>query len=99
MKPADTDLTRLEHQIERFLRFGVIAVAVLLAAGLVLSFAGRPVAGHWSLNAGIVVLMGIPATRVIASFIDALRRADRLLAWSTGIVMTILCWQLVRALV
>jgi uncharacterized membrane protein len=89
------DLSRLEGQIGRVLRGGVLAVAVLFIGGLALLFAGATAPAAYALAAGLVTLIAIPATRVLASFVDALRRRDRLLIFATGTVLLILISQVV----
>jgi uncharacterized membrane protein len=86
----DPQLQRLEHQIGRLLRAGVLVSATALAAGLALAAVAG---GHGSkplLNAGLLLLIAIPITRIIASFIDAVRRRDTLLTWSTAAVLAVL---------
>ena len=97
MSDTDVDLSRLERQIGRLLRVGVAVSATALGAGLVLALAGVPLARPL-LNAGLVVLMAIPFTRIVASFADAVRRRDRLLAGSTAIVLCVMLLSLVYAL-
>ena len=84
------ELSRLETIIGRVLRAGVIGSAVLLAAGLIADGAGQMLGGDRLLRAGLIVLMTIPATRIIASFIDAVQRRDRLLAWATAFVLLVM---------
>ena len=44
---------------------------------------------------GLVVLTAIPATRIIASLVDALRRHDTLLAIATTVVLSVLALLLI----
>lgn len=83
------ELTGLEGAIGRILQLGVAASAVLLTTGLALWLAGANDALRL-LNAGLVVLMAVPISRILASFVDALLRRDRLLGWATAIVLLIL---------
>ncbi|MEZ5318995.1 MAG: DUF1634 domain-containing protein [Vicinamibacterales bacterium] len=84
---TDSDLDRLEHRISRVLKTGVALSCATLSVGLVLWLFDVP--GHeWLLRAGLVILIGIPVSRIVASFLDSVRRGDRLLAWSTAIVLT-----------
>jgi len=92
MTMRDQDLSRLDRHIGRLLRVGVSIVVTLLAVGLALDAAGIA-ASRRVLQCALVILLFIPGSRVVASFIDALRSRDRLLALSTGIVITILVWQ------
>lgn len=83
------DFSRLEHTITRVLRVGLAASATVLAAGLVLSLMAVPYAERL-LEAGLVLLMAIPISRIVAAFVDALRRRDRLLSWATAIVLIVM---------
>jgi uncharacterized membrane protein len=86
---SDRELSTLEDRIGRIVRFGVIGSTTVLTIGLVLWFAGAGSAGRM-LNAGLILLMMIPIARIFASFLDAVRRRDRLLSWSTAAVLVIL---------
>jgi uncharacterized membrane protein len=83
------DLSRLEHQIGRLLRIGVVLSGSALGLGLALSLAGVA-ASAALIRAGLVLLMAIPVVRILASFVDAVRRRDRLLAWSTAFVLSVM---------
>ena len=87
---SDQDLVRLEQQIGRLLLVGVIFSAIAMSVGLVLHFFGAETVAARILQAGLVLLIAIPMARILASFVDALRRGDRLLYLSTGIVLAIL---------
>ena len=79
---TDAELSRLEHQIGRVLRVGVVLSAIALAAGLVCRFAGIRRARSQLLRIGLVILlMAIPVARIVASFVDAIRRRDRCSPW------------------
>jgi uncharacterized membrane protein len=97
----EPDLSRLEHQIGRLLRVGVAVSAAALAVGLVVALAGFPT-GEAVMRAGLLLLMAIPITRILASFVDALRRGDRLLAGATAFVLVVMAltvlysWRLKR---
>jgi uncharacterized membrane protein len=82
-------LSRLEHQIGSVLRVGVALCASTLGTGLLLSFLGVSWAGRL-MDVGLVLLMAIPVTRIVASFVDACRRRDGLLAWSTAFVLVVM---------
>ena len=82
-------LSRLEDRIGRILRLGVLGSTLVLATGLVLWFTGAAIAGRL-LDAGLILLMSIPIARILASFLDSVRRRDRLLSWSTAAVLLIL---------
>lgn len=86
---AEEELSRLEHQLGKLLRVGVALSALALAGGLVASLAGIG-EGDTVMRVGLILLMAIPVTRIAASFIDALRRGDRLLAFATGFVLIVM---------
>jgi uncharacterized membrane protein len=86
---SDPDLERLEHQIGRVLRAGVVLSATILAAGLVMALSGVTHAAR-VLDAGVILLVAIPVARIAMSFVDAIRRRDRLLAYSTAAVLLVL---------
>jgi uncharacterized membrane protein len=83
------DLAGLEHRIARILRVGVATSTTCLVAGLALWIAHQPAATRL-LNAGLVVLMAVPISRIAASFFDAIHRKDRLLGWATALVLVML---------
>jgi uncharacterized membrane protein len=91
------DLSRLERQIGRVLKVGVGLSAAALGLGLVLYFVKVP-ASAGVLNAGLVLLMAIPVTRIVASLVDSVRRKDRLLVWSTTFVLIVMAATLMRSL-
>jgi uncharacterized membrane protein len=85
----EPELLRLEHQIGRVLRIGVALSAAALAMGLVLAIGGID-AGNTVMRAGLILLMAIPITRILASFVDAIRRGDRLLSSATAFVLVVM---------
>jgi Protein of unknown function (DUF1634). len=92
-------LERLEHHLGRLLVAGVIASAVLLAAGLAL-WLTQPAgaAAVWLLNAGLIVLMATPIMRVILSFAEYVRMRDWLFVATTIVVLAELTLTVVVAL-
>ena len=86
---TDRDLTTLEHSIGRLLRIGVGVSGSALAAGLIMWLAAADAADS-VIRLGLLLLIAVPVARIIASFVDALRRRDRLLSWATGIVLLIM---------
>jgi uncharacterized membrane protein len=86
---SDRELASLEDRIGRILRVGVIGSTTALTIGLVLWFTGAGIAGRL-LDAGLILLMMIPIARIFASFLDAVRRRDRLLSWATSAVLVTL---------
>ena len=93
----DVDLSRLEVHIRRVLLVGVTATAVAFVAGLALWLAGSP-RSTMVLDIGLILLMAIPVTRIVASCADAIRRRDWLLTWSTLIVLSVMVGSLVYSL-
>jgi uncharacterized membrane protein len=97
----EPELSRLEHQIGRLLRLGVALSAAALAVGLVCSLGGVAM-GEWIMRGGLILLMAIPVGRILASFVDAVRRGDRLLAGATAFVLVVMAltvvysWELRR---
>ncbi|HEY6356717.1 MAG TPA: DUF1634 domain-containing protein [Vicinamibacterales bacterium] len=97
----DPELSRLERQLGRLLRVGVAVSAAALAMGLVCSLGGLD-GGDRIMRGGLVLLMAIPVTRIMASFVDAVRRGDRLLSWATAFVLVVMAltvvysWRLKR---
>ena len=85
----EPELSRLEHQIGRVLRVGVALSAAALATGLVMELGGLT-AGDTVMQTGLILLMAIPITRIGASFIDAIRRGDKLLSGATAFVLVVM---------
>lgn len=86
------DLNRLEQTIGSIMRAGVVISAVIMVTGLVMMMTGAASAAT-VLNVGLVVLMMIPSSRILVSFIDALYRRDPLLAVATAVVSLIIAQQ------
>jgi len=86
------DLGRLESVIGGIMRAGVALSATALIIGLVLAALGHSLAPV-ALRTGLILLMIIPAARILASFGDALVRRDALLAGATALVAAVLLWQ------
>jgi len=91
------DFDRLESLLTSIMRIGLALSTIVLVAGLVMALAGLP-ASATVLNTGIVLLMLIPATRIVVSLIDAALRRDALLAFATSIVILVLASQIAQAL-
>ncbi|TAK15998.1 MAG: DUF1634 domain-containing protein [Acidobacteria bacterium] len=91
------DLNRLERLLGGILLAGVALSATALIAGLLLMAMGSPGAG-FALTTGLVLLMCIPAARILASFGDAVVRRDGLLAAATAFVSLVLLWQFLKTL-
>jgi uncharacterized membrane protein len=90
---AHPDFDRLERLITTVMRAGVALSSSTLLAGLVLTLAGAPIANA-VLNAGLIVLMLIPATRIVVSLADAVIRKDSLLGFATLFVTILLTLQI-----
>ena len=99
MNTDANSLGRLEHRLGRLLVTGVIASAVLLAAGLALWLANpeAPVA-RWLLNGGLVVLMATPILRVFLSVVEYVRVRDWFFVAITVVVLIELTVTVVVAL-
>lgn len=87
------DFQRLERLITGVMRGGVALSSSVLLVGLVLAAAGAAAAPP-VLNAGLVLLMLIPATRIVVSLVDAAVRRDLLLAGATLFVSVLLAGQI-----
>lgn len=88
------EMNRIEAVIGTILRAGVALSAAAMIAGLAMTAAGMPSASR-VLNGGLVLLMMIPTSRILASLADALYRRDRLLAIATAIVSGVITWQVI----
>ncbi|HET9369327.1 MAG TPA: DUF1634 domain-containing protein [Vicinamibacterales bacterium] len=84
MRPRDFD--RLERQISVVLTVGLALSGTALGVGLVLALLGIG-GGDLLLGFGLMVLLFIPVARIAASFEDAIRRRDALLALCTALVL------------
>ena len=89
---TNNSLSRLEHVISAILRAGVALSAAAMVIGLALMAAGVP-AGTTILNGGLILLMMIPSSRILASLADAIYRRDLLLAVATAIVSAVIAQQ------
>lgn len=90
---AHPDFDRLERLITGVMRAGVALSSSILLAGLVLAFFEAAPATA-VLNTGLIVLMLIPATRIVVSLVDAAVRKDALLAGATLFVTILLAGQI-----
>jgi uncharacterized membrane protein len=95
MKPNELD--RLERVVSLIMRIGVFVSASLLIAGLVLAALAHPWAGS-ALKFGLIVLMAIPAARILASIGDAVLRRDALIGLAATFVAAVLLWQFLHSL-
>jgi len=91
---------KLERLIGTVLRAGVMASSACLAVGLVLSLAtGGGAAAAFLLNAGIIILLATPVTRVIVSTIQYVIDRDWAFATLTFVVLLELVASAIAALV
>lgn len=90
MRPNELD--RLERVVSVIMRVGVFLSASLLIVGLVLAALAHPWAGP-ALRFGLIVLMAIPAARILASIGDAALRRDALIGLAATFVAAVLLWQ------
>ena len=90
---------RLERIIGQVLRGGVVLSSVCLTAGLVLSLAGVEPVATVLLNAGIIVLLATPVSRVVVSTVEYVVERDWPFATLTFIVLLELVASAVAALV
>ena len=90
---------RLERVIGRVLRGGVLISSACLTAGLLLSLAGGGPAASFLLNAGIIVLLATPVSRVVVSTVEYVVERDWTFAALTFVVLLELIASAVAALV
>ena len=90
---------RLERVIGRVLRGGVVVSSACLMAGLGLSLAGVEPVATVLLNAGIIVLLATPVSRVVVSTVEYVVERDWPFATLTFIVLLELVASAVAALV
>ncbi|MCU1383980.1 MAG: putative rane protein [Acidobacteria bacterium] len=90
---------RLERVIGLVLRAGVLVSSVCLSAGLLLSLSGVEPAASLLLNAGIVVLLATPVSRVIVSTVEYIAERDWTFATLTVVVLLELIASAAAALV
>jgi len=95
MTSDDAHLHRLELTIGRILRAGVYLSAAAMITGLAMTAAAAPHAGT-VLNAGLILLMMIPTSRILVSLVDALLRRDLLLASATAFVSLVIAEEVIR---
>ena len=93
-------VTRLERLIGRVLRTGVVTATVCFAVGLLLTLAGGAAASASTifLNAGVIVLLATPVTRVLVSVLEYVSQRDWLFVTLTTIVLAELIGSVVLAL-
>jgi uncharacterized membrane protein len=88
----------LELAIGRVLRVGVAASSVCLAAGLLLTLAGRDGrVAQVVLTSGLVILLATPAARVVVSVVEYAKERDWLFVALTLTVLLALVGSVVLA--
>jgi uncharacterized membrane protein len=92
---STTPLRGLERVIGALFRWGVACSAAALLAGLVATGIGSTL-GRPLLVVGLVVMMSVPALRVLLSAGDAIRRRDLVLSVATLAVVLELVWLFAR---
>jgi uncharacterized membrane protein len=96
---SDADISRLETDLGRLLRGGVLSSAACLAAGLALWLTQlAPSAANALLTIGLVVLMATPILRVIVSLVEYARMRDWFFVVTTLIVLLVLAGSVIFAL-
>ena len=93
---SEAPIGRLEVHLGRLLLSGVLVAAACLAAGLVLTFAGRP--ANTILTLGLVLLMATPILRVIVSIVEYVRMRDWFFVAVTLFVLLVLAATVLTAL-
>ena len=96
--PDRRDVAHLERAIGRVLRLGTVTSSVCLAAGLLLTMAGK--GGSLAavlLPAGLLILIATPAARVIVSVVGYARERDWLFVALTLTVLLALAGSVVAA--
>ena len=89
---------RLERLIGRVLQAGIITSTVCFIVGLVLSISGATAAASILLNAGVVVLLATPVTRVLVSIVEYVNQRDWMFVTLTAVVLAELVASVILAL-
>ena len=89
---------RLERIIGFVLRAGVTTSSGCLAAGLVLSLAGRGDAAGVLLQAGVIILLATPVARVVVSIVEYANERDWTFVALTATVLLVLGGSLMVAM-
>jgi uncharacterized membrane protein len=76
---------------------GVVLSGILLAAGLALHVAGNATLSAPLLAAGLILLMTLPATRVVIAIVERMRERDWPFVLVTALVLVELAITLVLA--
>ena len=77
-------------KLGQLLQSGILAAAALLAAGLILWFAGPVAAANAVLTTGLIVLMATPVTPVLVSLVTYVRNREWVFVWATVTVLVLL---------
>jgi len=91
VKSRSVALQRLELTLGRLLRAGVVASALCLTVGLVLSMLlGQSAMSAAALTTGLVILMATPVMRVVVSLVAYIRMRDWFFVVTTVMVFVLL---------
>ena len=91
MTSRSNALQRLELTLGRLLHAGVVASALCLAAGLLLSLLrGRSALSNGALTLGLLMLMATPIMRVVVSLAAYIRMRDWFFVVTTVMVFVLL---------
>ncbi len=84
---SEAEMSKLERGIGVALHTGVLSSSICLAAGLALEIAGAGAASRLLLNAGLVVLIATPVSRVVISVVEYAAARDWVFVVMTTIVL------------
>jgi uncharacterized membrane protein len=84
------DVVAFERLIAKLMQVGGRICAVCLVSGLVLWMIGGSALGWRLLQAGLIVLMAMPALRICLTIVESFRMKDRLFLAATVTVALIL---------
>ncbi len=94
----DASADSLERTVGRVLKLGVTASSLCLGAGLAASLLGvKAAVARPLLQAGLLVLLATPASRVVASVVAYLRSRDWLFVALTLVVLLELALSVIAA--
>jgi len=97
-RDTNQDAGRLESEIGRLLRVGVVVSTTLLVIGLLTSISGASArASQVLLSTAVVILLATPAARVVISVVEYARERDWLFVALTTIVLLTLAGSVVAA--
>jgi uncharacterized membrane protein len=91
------DVEAFERLIARLMQVGARISTVCLILGLALWMLDRDIVGWRLLQAGLILLMAMPALRISLTIVESFRMKDRLFLTTTLIVALILASTLAYA--